>query len=369
LGEIRHALGEKRIRMRLFDYNKLAERTWDNEILSYISKIHEFKGKQELFLRQKPVELERLIKIAKIQSTEASNRIEGIITTGSRLKQLVADKTTPKNRDEEEILGYRNVLNLVHENYDMIPVRSNYILQMHRDLLKFTNYSYGGQFKTTPNEIDMMLENGEKVILFKPLEPYETPDAVNAICESYQKALDKEIIDELILIPSFILDFLCIHPFNDGNGRMSRLLTLLLFYRSGYLVGKYISVEKAIADTKEAYYDALQKADQGWHEGNNDPKPFIKYMLGIVLSCYREFENRINIVHSAGTKSTSYDIVKTSALDKIGKFSKQDILISCPSLGSSSVESALKKLVDEGILVRIGAGRKTLYARSDSLVY
>ena len=355
--------------MRLFDYNKLAERTWDNEILSYISKIHEFKGKQELFLRQKPVELERLIKIAKIQSTEASNRIEGIITTGSRLKQLVADKTTPKNRDEEEILGYRNVLNLVHENYDMIPVRSNYILQMHRDLLKFTNYSYGGQFKTTPNEIDMMLENGEKVILFKPLEPYETPDAVNAICESYQKALDKEIIDELILIPSFILDFLCIHPFNDGNGRMSRLLTLLLLYRSGYLVGKYISVEKAIADTKEAYYDALQKADQGWHEGNNDPKPFIKYMLGIVLSCYREFENRINIVHSAGTKSTSYDIVKTSALDKIGKFSKQDILISCPSLGSSSVESALKKLVDEGILVRIGAGRKTLYARSDSLVY
>jgi len=281
----------------------------------------------------------------------------------------VADKTTPKNRDEEEILGYRNVLNLVHENYDMIPVRSNYILQMHRDLLKFTNYSYGGQFKTTPNEIDMMLENGEKVILFKPLEPYETPDAVNAICESYQKALDKEIIDELILIPSFILDFLCIHPFNDGNGRMSRLLTLLLLYRSGYLVGKYISVEKAIADTKEAYYDALQKADQGWHEGNNDPKPFIKYMLGIVLSCYREFENRINIVHSAGTKSTSYDIVKTSALDKIGKFSKQDILISCPSLGSSSVESALKKLVDEGILVRIGAGRKTLYARSDSLVY
>ena len=240
---------------------------------------------------------------------------------------------------------------------------------MHRDLLKFTNYSYGGQFKTTPNEIDMMLENGEKVILFKPLEPYETPEAVNAICESYQKALDKEIIDELILIPSFILDFLCIHPFNDGNGRMSRLLTLLLLYRSGYLVGKYISVEKAIADTKEAYYDALQKADQGWHEGNNDPKPFIKYMLGIVLSCYREFENRLRIVYSAGTKSTSYDIVKASALDKIGKFSKQDILISCPSLGSSSVESALKKLVDEGILVRIGAGRKTLYARSSGLSY
>ena len=189
-------------------------------------------------MRQKPVELNRLIEIAKIQSTEASNRIEGIITTNARLKQLVADKTTPKNRDEEEILGYRNVLNLVHENYDVIPVRSNYILQLHRDLLKYTNLNYGGQFKTTPNEIDMVLESGEKVVLFKPLEPYETPAAVDAICEEYQKALDKELVDELILIPCFLLDFLCIHPFNDGNGRMSRLLTLLLLYPDSISVSK-----------------------------------------------------------------------------------------------------------------------------------
>ena len=353
--------------MRSFDYIYLADRTWDNEILSYISKIHEYKGKQELYLRKKPVELKRLVEIAKIQSTEASNRIEGIITTNNRLKQLVADKTTPKNRDEEEILGYRNALNLVHENYDMIPVRSNYILQMHRDLLKYTSYSYGGRFKTTPNEIDMVLENGEKVVLFKPLEPYETPDAINMICESYQAALDKEVVDELILIPCFILDFLCVHPFNDGNGRMSRLLTLLLLYRCGYLVGQYISIEKAIADTKEAYYDALQKADQGWHDEKNDPKPFIKYMLGVVLACYREFEDRVKIVHDAGTKSTSYDIVKANVEERIGKFSKQDVLIGCPSLGSSSVESALKKLVENGTLIRVGAGRNTQYARADLL--
>ena len=353
--------------MRSFDYTHLANRTWDNEILSYVSKIHEYKGKQELFLRQKPIELNRLVEIAKIQSTEASNRIEGIVTTNSRLKQLMADKTTPKNREEEEILGYRNVLNLVHENYDMIPVRSSYILQMHRDLLKYTNYSYGGHFKTTPNEIDMVLESGEKVVLFKPLEPYETPDAINQICENYQTALDKEAADELILISCFILDFLCVHPFNDGNGRMSRLLTLLLLYRSGYLVGQYISIEKAIADTKEAYYDALQKADQGWHEEKNDPKPFIKYMLGVILACYREFENRVKIVHDSGTKSTSYDIVKAYACEKIGKFSKQDVLMGCPSLGSSSVESALKRLVEDGTLIRIGAGRKTMYARADSV--
>ena len=352
--------------MRSFDYSKLSERTWDNEIISYISKIHEYKGKQELYLRQKPVELERLIEIAKIQSTEASNRIEGIVTTAPRLKQLVEDKTTPRNRDEEEILGYRNVLNLVHENYDLIPVRSNYILQMHRDLLKYTNYSYGGQFKTTPNEIDAVMANGEKTVLFKPLEPFETPDAINMICESYQSAIDKEQVDELILIPCFILDFLCIHPFNDGNGRMSRLLTLLLLYRSNYLVGHYISIEKAIADTKEAYYDALQRSDQGWHDGENDPKPFIKYMLGVILSCYREFESRITIAQEAGAKSTSYDIVKTYVSEKVGKFSKQEVLSACPSLGSSSVESALKKLVEDGTLIRIGAGRKTMYSRADS---
>lgn len=350
--------------MRQFDYTYLADRTWDNEIISFIAKIHEYKGKQDLYLRQKPVELNRLIEIAKIESTESSNRIEGIITTNARLKQLVTDKTTPRNRDEEEILGYRNVLNLVHENYEFLPVRSSYILQMHRDLLKFTNLSYGGKYKTTPNEIDMTLGTGKKVVIFKPLEPYETPAAIDAICEKYQEALDKEVVDELILIPCFLLDFLCIHPFNDGNGRMSRLLTLLLLYRSGYMVGQYVSIEKAIADTKDAYYEALQKSDQGWHEGTNDPKPFIKYMLSIILSCYREFESRITIAYAAGAKSTSYDIVKAYVNERIGKFSKREVLAGCPSLGSSSVESALKKLVEDGTLVRIGAGRKTLYVRT-----
>ena len=304
--------------MRVFDYSKLKERTWDNEILAYVAQIHEYKGKQDLYLRQKPVELNRLIEIAKIQSTESSNQIEGIVTTNARLKQLVEDKTTPRNRDEEEI-----------------PVRSNYILQLHGEMLKHTAFSYAGKYKTTPNEIDMMLENGEKVVLFKPLEPYETPDAVERLCNEYNKAIGDGIVDPLILIPNFILDFLCIHPFNDGNGRMSRLLTLLLLYRSGYIVGQYISIEKAIADTKETYYEVLQNADQNWYEGENDPKPFIKYMLGIILSCYREF----------------------------GKFSKHDALVACPSLGSSSVESALKKLVDEGAIIRTGAGRKTMYMK------
>lgn len=350
--------------MREFDYSKLKERTWDNEIMAYVAQIHEFKGKQDLYLRQKPVELNRLVEIAKIQSTESSNQIEGIITTNSRLKQLVENKTTPRNRDEQEILGYRNALNIIHESYEAIPVRSSYILQLHGELLKHTAFSYGGKFKTTPNEIDMVLENGEKIVLFKPLEPYETPSAVERLCEEYNKAYGEGIVDPLILIPNFILDFLCIHPFNDGNGRMSRLLTLLLLYRAGYIVGQYISIEKAIADTKETYYEILQQADRGWHSGENDPKPFIKYMLGIILSCYREFESRISLAAKAGKKSSSYDIVKSFTENTLGKFSKQDALLSCPSLGSSSVESALKKLVEEGAIIKTGAGRKTMYMRN-----
>lgn len=350
--------------MREFDYSKLKERTWDNEIMAYVAQIHEFKGKQELFLRQKPVELNRLVEIAKIQSTESSNQIEGIITTNSRLKQLVENKTTPRNRDEQEILGYRNALNIIHESYEAIPVRSSYILQLHGELLKYTAFSYGGKYKTTPNEIDMVLENGEKIVLFKPLEPYETPSAVERLCEEYNKAFGEGIVDPLILIPNFILDFLCIHPFNDGNGRMSRLLTLLLLYRAGYIVGQYISIEKAIADTKETYYEVLQQADREWHSGENDPKPFIKYMLGIILSCYREFESRVSLATKTGKKSSAYDIVKSFTENTLGKFSKQDALLSCPSLGSSSVESALKKLVEEGAIIKTGAGRKTMYMRN-----
>ena len=353
--------------MRDFDYHKLAERTWDNEILSYVAQIHEHKGRQELFLRQKPVELTRLIEIAKIQSTESSNRIEGIITTSPRLKQLMSDKTTPRNRDEEEILGYRNVLNLVHESYDAIPVRPNYILQMHREMLKFTSFSYGGSFKNTPNEIDMTLASGERVILFRPLEPFETPAAIQNICDSFHRELKLGEVDPLILIPCFILDFLCIHPFNDGNGRMSRLLTLLLLYRSGYVVGQYISIEKAIADTKENYYKVLAQADQDWHIGENDPKPFIKYMLGIILGCYREFEERLTLTEKSGPKSTAYDVVREYAMNHIGTFTKQNALGGCPSLGSSSVEAALKKLVQDGTLTRLGSGRKTHYVRSDAL--
>lgn len=352
--------------MRNFDYQKLAQQKWDSEILLCVAKIHEYKGRQELYVRQKPVELERLVEVARIQSTEASNKIEGIVTTSTRIKQLMSEKTSPRNRDEKEIMGYRDVLNTIHESHEFIPLRPSYILQLHRDLLKRTGLSYGGTFKNVQNYIKETLPDGTEITRFTPVAPYETPAAVEAICDSYARTQALEAIDPLILIPVFICDFLCIHPFNDGNGRMSRLLTLLLLYQNGFEVGKYISVEKEIEKTKDVYYDVLEGADFGWHEEKNDYTPFIRYMLQVILSCYVEFEERVGLMQSGGAKSVAYDVVKAYAASKIGKFTSADVIINCPSVGRSSALAALKKLTDEGYLTKLKTGRNIAYVRSDS---
>ena len=348
--------------MRDFDYGKLKDRTWDSEILGYVAQIHEYKGRQELYLKQTPDTLDRLIEIAKIQSTEASNEIEGIRTTSTRLKQLCADKTTPRNRDEKEIMGYRDVLNTIHESYEYIPIRSGYILQLHRDLYKYSEKGIGGSFKNTQNYIAATDAQGNSVVLFTPLPPYETPGAIDAICGSLARALDTQDLDPLILIPIFIHDFLCIHPFNDGNGRMSRLLTTLLLYRSGYVVGKYISLESKIAKNKDLYYDALEQCQQGWHEGTEDPTPFIKYLLGTILAAYREFEERVELV---GEKLSALETVRRAAYGKVGKITKTNLMEFCPTLSKSSVEASIKKLVEKGELVMHGKGPATFYTRSD----
>lgn len=343
---------------KIFDYSSLVNRTFDNEILNYIGLIHESKGKQSLYLEQNAGELDRLIELSKIQSTEASNAIEGIVTTNQRFVQLMQEKTTPRNRSEEEIKGYRYALNLVHESFDYIPIRPNTILQLHREMYQFTDVRFGGKFKDTPNEIDAIYPDGHKKILFKPLEPYETPEAVEQLCEEYDKAISKYNIDPLIAIPVFIHDFLCIHPFNDGNGRMSRLLTTLLLYRGGYYIGKYISLEKKIQITKNDYYNALNRASIGWIDSENDDTPFIKYMLGVIISAYRDFEERVNIV---GTKLSAKEMVIRAVKSKIGKFTKSDIMELCPEIGRGSVEQSLKSLCEEGVIKKEGTGRATFY--------
>ena len=348
--------------MRKFDYSALKHRKWDNEILNLIAQIHEFKGRQEHYLKQNTADLDRLVEIAKVQSTEASNEIEGIRTTSTRLKQLCADKTTPRNRDEMEIMGYRDVLNTIHENYEFIPIRSNYILQLHRDLYKYSEKGIGGSFKNTQNYISVTDENENSHVLFTPLSPFETPAAIDEICDSFNRIIDTGEVDPLILIPTFIHDFLCIHPFNDGNGRMSRLLTTLLLYRSGYFVGKYISLESKIAKNKMQYYDALEECQNGWHYGEEDPSAFIKYLLKTILACYRDFEDRVKLIEE---KLPALETVRRAAYSKIGKITKSDIMEMCPSLGRATIENALKKLVEDGSLIRHGGGRSTYYTRND----
>jgi len=347
--------------MRDFNYSAISKKTWDSELLGYIAAIYKEAGKQEFYLKQRPKELEKLVEIAKIQSTEASNAIEGIVTTNSRIKQLVEEKTTPRNRDEQEIAGYRDVLGIIHESFDAIPITQNYILQLHKILYSHMNNPAAGKTKAVQNYISATYPDGHVETLFTPLAPYETPEALDRICEEYNRVIGNAELEPLIAIPVFIHDFLCIHPFNDGNGRMSRLLTTLLLYRSGFYVGKYISLEAKIAQHKDLYYDALYASQQGWHEGKDDPVPFIKYLLGTIIAAYRDFEDRFALVE---TKRSALETVRLASMNKIGKFNKQDIRELCPSLSISSVEGALRKLVESGELKREGNGKSTFYYRT-----
>ncbi len=348
--------------MREFNYGKLKDIKWDSEILGLVAQIHEYKGKQTLFLKQKPMALEKLVEVAKIQSTEASNKIEGIVTTATRIKQLCDQKTTPRNRDEEEISGYRDALSLIHESYEYISIKSSYILQLHQVLYRYSQRGIGGRFKNTQNFIAEVRENGEQIVRFMPLDPFETPMAIDAICESFNREMDNSEIDPLILIPAFIIDFLCIHPFNDGNGRMSRLLTTLLLYRAGYVVGKYVSLESKIEKTKANYYEALEKSDINWNTAENDITAFIKYILGTVLAAYRDFEERVTIVEG---NVSAIDLVRNAVNNTIGKFTKSDIMERVPSIGKTSIENALKTLISEGVIGREGKGKATFYYRKN----
>ena len=346
--------------MRAFNYSKIKEEKWDSEILGLIAAIYKFAGKQELYIKQRPDELEKLVEIAKVQSTEASNAIEGIVTTNTRIKQLVAEKTTPRNRDEEEIAGYRDVLNIIHESFDAIPITQNYILQLHKILCSHMNNPLGGRTKSVQNYISATYPDGHTEVLFTPLSPFETPEALDRICDEYNRVIGNCEVEPLLAIPIFIHDFLCIHPFNDGNGRMSRLLTTLLLYRSGFYVGKYISLEAKIAKNKDLYYQSLGRSQDGWHDGNEDSVPFIKYLLGTILAAYKDFEDRFEIVEE---KLPAIDMVRKATKQRIGKFNKQDIRELCPSLSVSSIEGSLRKLVAEGELRRDGTGKATFYVR------
>ena len=343
--------------MRDYSYKEKWVKLFTPEIIKKLTLINEFKGEQRLFIEAHKDELKELVELAKIQSTEASNKIEGIYTADDRLKNLVQEKTTPRNRDESEIAGYRDVLNTIHESYEYIPINANYILQLHRNLYKFIGNVDGGKFKTGDNIIRETDEKGNEKVRFCPVPAWETPESIDRLCEAFRDA--KEEVDPLILSGMFILDFLCIHPFNDGNGRMSRLLTLLLLYQSGFIVGKYISIEKIIEQSKETYYEALQDSSVKWHENKNDYKPFVNYMLGVVINAYKEFESRVKLLTNPNYSKA--DRIREIIKEHIGTITKSELLDMNPDISDTTVQRTLAELLKNNDIVKIGGGRYTKY--------
>ena len=347
--------------MKNFDYITNPAKLLTPEIVQMVGSIHEHKGKQELFLEANIDELKTLLEVALIQSTGASNRIEGIFTSDKRLEELVSQKAEPRNRSEQEIAGYREVLATIHESYEYITPRPNIILQLHRDLYSYSQGNIGGTHKNSDNVIAETDAEGHQKARFIPVPAFQTAEAIDELCAHFLEAWEANLIDKLILIPMFILDFLCIHPFNDGNGRMSRLLTLLLFYKAGYIVGKYVSMEMLIEKTKETFYEALQASSTGWYEGENSYEPFVKYYLGIMLKAYNEFESRVE--HLKHRSLSKPDRIKAVIDNKVGKITKKEIMELCPDISKITVERTLTNLVKSGYIAKVGAGPSTGYVR------
>ena len=344
--------------MRKFEYTESWKKLLTPHIVSLLTSIHEYKGEQNLFIKFNSDKLTEWLETAKVQSIEASNKIEGIVVTDDRLKKLVMDKTIPESRNEKEIVGYRDVLNTIHESYETIPVNANCFLQLHRGLYKYNSLNFGGKFKSSDNIIAEVDSSGNKRIRFQPVEAWATPEAVKNMCDAYNDAVN-DGIDSLILMPMFILDFLCIHPFHDGNGRMSRLLTLLLLYKSGYIVGKYISIEKLIEKSKETYYETLQASSYGWHENENDYAPFVEYYLGVVIAAYKEFSGRVQTLIESGMSKP--ERIREVIKKHIGKITKSQIMEICPDISDTTVQRTLAELLKNNEIIKLSGGRYTSY--------
>ena len=348
--------------MKKFNYSNLKNRTWDIKIINYLTQIHEEKGKQQLFLKQKPEELDKLVIIAKIQSTESSNEIEGIRTTNTRLKQLVNEKTAPKNRAEEEIAGYRDVLNMIHTRHDSLNISEANIISFHEILLRTAKPNVAGKYKTSDNVIMEIKQDGTRSVRFSPVPAIDTKSSMEQLLLAYIDARDNPNINQLLLIPCVILDFLCIHPFSDGNGRMSRLLTLLLLYKAGFDAGKYISFEEQINKTKGYYYEALRKSSISWHENQNDYFFFVENFLMTLFTCYKELDKRFATVNSKKINKTSR--IEATILNSILPISKKEISNILPDVSVTTIESVLSKMIKENKIFKIGEGRNTRYIRN-----
>ena len=318
------------------------------------------RGREAAYDKQRPAALNTLTQIARIQSTEASNAIERITAPRTRVAALVADRTTPANRPEEEIAGYRSVLDTVHASAREMPFKPTMVEQLHRDLYQFTNLP-AGRWKTVDNSITEELPDGAKITRFETVSPADTPSAMRELHERFRAASTSGDHHPLLLVGCYVFDFLAIHPFRDGNGRMSRLLTLLLLYQAGYDVGRYISLERIVIDTKETYYESLREAGLGWHNEQHNVMPWLNYLLGTITGAYNEFEQRIGIVSGRGSKgATIRNFIRSSVSDE---FNVSDVRKAAPSASDSYISKTLAKLRDEGIIKSLGTGRSARWRR------
>ncbi len=331
--------------------------------LSTLRALGEYRGKQELFVKQIPETLNTLKTLALIESVESSNRIEGVEAPRERIQAMVLKTSKPSGRSEGEIAGYRDALEMIHESAAYMPFSINIIKQLHNLLYRYLAQD-GGNYKATQNDIVERLPDGSiSRVRFRPLSPVETPQAMEDLCNYYKAAINDLQLEPLVIIPLVILDFLCIHPFADGNGRTARLLTLLLLYHFDYQVGHYISLERLFEQTKESYYQTLEASSQGWYEGKHDPYPWLTYFWSVLIAAYKEFEDRVGEVR--GDHGSKTDMIRAAALRKLGPFAISDIEQELPAVSRDLIRLVLRQLRDEGLIKSVGLGRGAKWIKQE----
>ncbi len=347
--------------MHSLNIKYLERLSFSTDEASVLKKIGEYQGKQELFFRQTPEILNTLQQVAIVESSESSNRLEGVTAPHDRIKALVLNSTSPKNRPEREIAGYRDALSLIHESAEYMDFTINVILQCHSMVYRYMPHD-SGRWKMVDNEIVEKNPDGSiKRIRFRPVSAIHTPQAMDTFAKTYKEAINQHHKEPLVVIPLAILDFLCIHPFTDGNGRVARLLTLLLLYHFGYEVGRYISLERIFEESKETYYETLEKSSRGWHQGKHDVFPWMNYFWGVLIRAYREFEERVGKIRTG--KGSKTEQIRMGVNRRIGPFAISDIESDCPGISRDMIRIVLRQLRDEKAIILQGKGRGAKWIR------
>ena len=327
-------------------------------LVSQLTAIYEFRGKEAMYQRQAPEVLASLRKSAVIESTESSNRIEGVVASPDRVREIVGLGAEPHTRSEAEIAGYRDVLATIHASYPHMAVRPNTILQLHRDLYRLAGIA-GGAWKNVDNTIEATLRGGRREIIFRPVPAYLTEGAMSELCDAFNEARDRHVADSILLIGAFILDFLCIHPFGDGNGRMARLLTALLLYQAEFSVGRYVSLERIIEQTRDSYYASLRASSEGWHEGNHTLLPWLEYFFGVVLAAYRELDKRLTVA----AMPTKGERVRLAIEQLPDRFTFAEVERACPGVSQPTIRLAMQQLRKSGKIENVRAGRNAIWRK------